>query len=132
MEPFQLPSEKEISHAYDQGKAAVVAMFYETFGKLGERIQKLEDQVAKNSNNSGKPPSSDGLKKKPKSLRHKSGKKSGGQPGHPGSTLKLVKQPDYIATHAVERCEHCQTNLKDVAARKYEKRQVFDVPPTRI
>jgi transposase len=132
MEPFRLPSEAEISEAYDKGKEAVVVLFYETFSKLADRIQRLEDQIAKNSNNSGKPPSSDGLKKKPKSLRHKSGKKSGGQPGHPGSTLKLVEHPDYVETYPVERCRYCQTSLKGIEARRHEKRQVFDVPPTKI
>jgi len=132
MEPFRLPNEQEIRTAYRQGEDAVVVLFYETFSKLAERVQKLEDQIAKNSNNSGKPPSSDGLKKKPKSLRHKSGKKSGGQPGHPGSTLKLVKQADYIETHRVEYCELCQASLKDVEASAYKKRQVFDVPPIRV
>jgi transposase len=132
MEPFRLPSEKDISTAYDQGKEAVVALFFETFSKLAERIQKLEDQIAKNSNNSGKPPSSDGLKKKPKSLRHKSGKKSGGQPGHEGSTLKWVEQPDHLEIHPVEGCPYCHTRLEAVEASGYEKRQVFDVPPTKV
>ena len=87
MEPLRLPSDEEIGAAYDDGKEAVIKLFHETLGKLAERIQRLEDQIAKNSGNSSKPPSSDGLKKKPKSLRQKSGKKSGGQPGHPGNTL---------------------------------------------
>jgi hypothetical protein len=101
MEPLQPPSEVEIKAAYDQGKEAVVALINATFRKMAERIQQLEDRVAKNSSNSGKPPSSDGLAKKPKSLRHKSGKKSGGQVGHPGSTQskplpinKTVVSPD--------------------------------------
>ena len=65
MEPIRLPSEEEISAVYDQGKEAVIALFYATFRKLVERMQALEDQLAKNSRNSSKPPSSDGLKKKP-------------------------------------------------------------------
>lgn len=132
MEAFHLPSEEEIGKAYDEGKEAVVLLFYETFSKLADRIQRLEDQIAKNSSNSGKPPSSDGLKKKSKSLRHKSGKRSGGQPGHPGSTLKMVKHPEHIETHPVEHCRYCQTSLKDVEVSGYEKRQVYDVPPTRV
>jgi hypothetical protein len=52
MEPFRLPSDEEISAAYDQGKEAVMALFHQTLGKLAERIQGLEDQVAKNSENS--------------------------------------------------------------------------------
>ena len=57
-----------------------------------EHIQALEDQLAKNSRNSGKPPSSDGLKKKPapKSLREKGQRKTGGQTGHQGETRKRV------------------------------------------
>ena len=132
MEPLQLPSEEEIKAAYDQGKESVVALFYGTFQKMAERIQQLEDRVAKDSSNSGKPPSSDGLAKKPKSLRYKSGKKSGGQPGHPGSTLKAVAHPDYIEVHAVKRCRHCEASLESVAASGCEKRQVFDVPPVQV
>lgn len=132
MEPLRLPNEEEIKAAYDQGQEAVVVLFYATFQKLAERIQQLEDQVAKNSNNSSKPPSSDGLAKKPKSLRHKSGKKSGGQPGHPGSTLKAVAHPDYITVYPVKRCHHCQASLESVIAVEYEKRQVFDVPPVQV
>lgn len=132
MEPLRIPTEAEIRAAYRESEDAVVQLFYETFGKIVERLQKLEDQVARNSGNSSKPPSSDGLKKKPKSLRHKSGKKSGGQPGHAGYTLKAVSQPDHIEVHRVKRCRHCQVNLEQVAAQDCEKRQVFDVPPVKV
>jgi len=132
MEPFRLPTENDIRSAYRQGEDAVIVLFYETFSKLADRVQRLEDQIAKNSNNSGKPPSSDGLKKKTKSLRHKSSKKSGGQPGHEGNTLKMVEHPDHIETHLVDRCQYCQTSLKGIEASGYEKRQLFDVPPTRV
>ena len=77
MEPIHLLTDDEISIAYDQGKEAVVKLFHETLGKLAEHIQRLEDQAAKNSSNSSKPPSSDGFKKKTQSLRKPSGKKSG-------------------------------------------------------
>src|SRR4030066_1303477 len=99
MEPVRLPSDEAIGAAYDQGKEAVIELFHQTLGKLAERIQRLEDQIAKNSGNSNKPPSSDGLKKKPQSLRQRSGKKSGGQPGHSGYTLKAVAKPDHIEVH---------------------------------
>jgi len=97
------------------------------------RIQALEDQLAKNSHNSGKPPSSDGLKKpQPKSLREKGKRANGGQKGHQGHTLEMVAQPDYIEVHTVEECPHCQADLAAVVAEAVEKRQVFDVPPLRL
>ena len=126
------PSEEEINNAYDAGREAVVVLIYDVFLKMSERMMKLEDQIAKNSGNSGKPPSSDGLGKKPKSLREKSNKKSGGQPGHAGSTLKAVEKPDYVEKHAVKRCEHCDANLEAVEAKRFEKHQVFDVPPSEV
>jgi transposase len=132
MEPIRLPSDEEIGAAYDQGKEAVIKLFHETISRLAERLQRIEDQLAKNSNNSGKPPSSDGLKKKTRSLRQPSGKKSGGQPGHPGHTLKAVAKPDQVELHCVKECRHCHTSLEGVAAQGHEKRQVFDVPPVRL
>ena len=99
-----------------------------------ENIQTLQDQLAKNSQNSSKPPVSDGLKKAPRtsSLREKSGKKNGGQEGHKGHTLKQVEKPDYTKVHPVTQCSHCHISLEDIAAEQYEKRQVFDIPPVRV
>ena len=79
MTRFVMPTREEIHEAYLQGEEAVVALIERTIGQLAARVQALENQVAKNSRNSSKPPSSDGLKKPaPRSLRKRSGKKSGG------------------------------------------------------
>ncbi|MCA9925825.1 MAG: IS66 family transposase, partial [Anaerolineales bacterium] len=96
-------------------------------------IQKLRDELAKNSRNSGKPSSSDGLKKpRTRSLRQKGQGPLGGQPGHKGNTLKMVDEPDDVIWHSVTNCPHCQTDLSDMEPVGYEKRQVFDVPPIRL
>jgi transposase len=126
------PTREDILAALQQGPEAVIGLF-ETqkaiIEQLLTRLQALEDQIAKNSGNSSKPPSSDGLKKKPKSLRQRSGKKSGGQAGHPGKTLKAVANPDHVEIHQVNRCSHCQASLEEVEVQRYEKRQEFDIPP---
>jgi transposase len=133
METMYLPTDEEIGKAYEQGQKAVIALFRATIGKLVARLQVLEDRVAKNSQNSGKPPSSDGLNKPaPKSLRKRHGRKSGGQPGHAGITLKAVTNPDHIKVCPVDQCQHCQASLRDVKAERHEKRQVFDLPPVRM
>ena len=132
MEPLRIPSEAEVRAAFREGEEAVVKLFFETLEKLAERMQRLEDQIAKDSGNSSKPPSSDGLKKQPQSLRQRSGKKSGGQPGHPGRTLKAVAKPEHVQVHRVQRCQHCQASLEEVAVQGYEKRQVFDLPPVQV
>ena len=133
MEPFQLPSDEEIGAAYDEGKEAVIALFRRTAGILASRIQALEDRVSKNSHNSGKPPSSDGLNKPvPKSQRKRHGKKSGGQPGHEGHSLKAVAHPEHVLLHPVKECRHCQRSLEAVEVAGVEKRQVFDLPPIQV
>lgn len=105
-------------------------------GQVSEQqalIQQLRDQLAKDSHNSGKPPSSDGPKKpKTKSLRQKGERPLGGQPGHQGGTLKMVAEPDHVEVHPVAVCPHCQTDLQAVEPVSHTQRQVFDLPPTRI
>ncbi len=96
------------------------------------RVQELEGQLAKDSHNSSKPPSSDGLRRKPKSLREKSGKKRGGQPGHPGHRVSLVATPDAVETHRPTHCHSCQQELPTDAPRWIERRQVQELPPIRL
>jgi transposase len=98
-----------------------------------QRVKLLEDQLAKNSRNSSKPPSTDGFKKPaPKSLRKKSARPSGGQPGHTGQTLAMVETPDRIEPHRVERCACCHRSLAHRPPEAIEKRQVHDLPHIRL
>ena len=72
-------------------------------------IQKLKEQLRKNSQNSSKPPSSDGYKKpRPVSNRETTGRKPGGQAGHKGHGMKMI-QPDVIedVVHIPEKCVGC-------------------------
>src|ERR1700679_3033109 len=110
----------------------------ELLASKDRRIAELEALVAEllrrvglDSTNSSKPPSSDGLKKKPRaprSLRGKSGKKSGGQEGHAGDTLRQVASPDLVVSHEACVCEHCRLPLDPKGAIGVEKRQVFALP----
>ena len=96
-------------------------------------VQKLRGQIAKDSRNSSKPPSSDGLAHKPKSLRKPSGKKPGGQPGHRGQQVRLVETPDAVVVHCPQRCAACQQPLPEEAAGwMIEWRQVHELPSVRL
>jgi transposase len=95
-------------------------------------IAELQARLAADSHNSNKPPSSDGFRKppKPKSLRQQSGKKSGGQPGHPGSNLTRSDHPDRVVVHAPPKiCDACDAFLPEPILA--EARQVFDLPEIR-
>ncbi|MBU4261749.1 MAG: IS66 family transposase [Proteobacteria bacterium] len=94
----------------------------------------LQERLAVTSRNSSKPPSQDGyVKPKPKSLRGKTGKKSGGQPSHLGATLKPVEKPDRIKVHPLSICPcGCGGDLSEQAVLRYESRQVFDLPPQKL
>ena len=127
---------------YDQGPDAVFALIHafqhqiavsqEQSAALSARIKVLEDRLATDSHNSSKPPSSDALAKKPVSLRAPSGRKAGGQKGHPGRTLLFCDSPDQIILHAPERCAACGSGLAGVEAAHTQSRQVVDVPPLAL
>lgn len=135
-------SEKEILKIYAEGINSVISLIKELSAKidtlteenkkLSERVQSLENQTNTNSKNSSKPPSSDGLKKKTKSLRKPSGKRPGGQPGHKGSTLNQVEDPDEIIEHIIDKCSKCGASLEDVPVERYIIRQVIDLPEIKV
>lgn len=104
-----------------------------TIGQLRARIDELERRLGLNSANSGKPPSSDGLKtptrQRTMSLRESSNRKPGGQPGHPGETLRQVSDPTFVVDHYPRACQGCGWPLPSETSTDYQARQVFDLPP---
>ena len=92
----------------------------------------LKRKLGLDSSTSSKPPSSDGLRKKPVSLREPSAKSGGGQEGHKGDTLKRVAEPDRVVTHEAGACRHCGAGLTRAMAHQAERRQVFDLPAKLI
>ena len=133
------PSRERLEQLYQESLALIEALRQQVAG-LQEQIaaqqaliQQLQDQLAKDSHNSGKPPSSDGLKKgRRKSLRKSGQRPRGGQRGHKGRTLLQVAEPEHVVVHGLAGCPQCQTELTDVAVEGHVKRQVFDIPPASI
>ncbi len=99
---------------------------------LTEQVQALQARLEKDSHNSHLPPSTDRFKRQSRSLRKKSGTQSGGQHGHQGQSLQLSETPDEVIKHPVERCTHCQHDVREVASLRQERRQVIDLPPRRL
>ena len=115
----------------DEQSRLEIAQLREQVASLTAIVQELQARLAKDSNNSSKPPSSDGLRKKPapKSQRpSNTGKRSGGQPGHRGTTLRMQDAPDHTVDLAPGACTGCGASLSDVPADGFERRQVFDLP----
>lgn len=118
-------------HAFVAELRAQNAMLLAQNGALVARVAELERQLGLNSGNSGKPPSSDGLKKQParvRSLREPSGKTTGGQKGHPGKTLSRTETPDATVDHFPPTCGGCGAALSEAMATGHTARQVFDLP----
>lgn len=146
---------EETLTAYRQGADAVVELVERLVTTLAEQVEsvvarvtvleaenaalrveneELRGRLGTDSHNSSKPPSSDGpgSKPHPKSRRERSGRKSGGQPGHVGQTLRQVETPDVIAVHPPIECRGCGQRLDEAAVVRRERRQVLDLPPVRV
>jgi transposase len=128
----ELPDLSQLSHSQ---KDDLIRLLWSMIQGQAKQIAALQLQVAevqsrlnKNSRNSSKPPSSDGLNKPaPKSLRVAGENTTGGQKGHPGRTLSQVTEPDKVVVHDVpDQCQSCDRKLP--FSYVSETRQVFDLP----
>ena len=110
----------------------IIMVFQEQVQTLTKRVAELEEQIKKNSRNSSKPPSSDGpAKPRTKSLRKQSQKKTGGQQGHKGHTLKKVNDPENTIVLPLGSCS-CSNDLSSEPVTGYDCRQVFELPKPKL
>lgn len=129
---------QDIYDLYEQGPEAVADVFEQLLKKVEQfeqRIKELEERLNKNSKNSDKPPSSDGLRKrspKPKPIRGKKKRKQGGQSGHQGTTLKMSDHVDEVIQYESNICQNCGHDLRDIEGQIGRKKQVVDIPPPQI
>jgi len=122
----------EVEAMSEEAKVELILALEARLSALEPRVRELETRLGLNSRNSSKPPSSDGpAKPAVKSLREKSGRSPGGQPGHEGTTLRQVATPDRIEKHAPHRCA-CGCDLAGQTVTRVERYQVFDLPEPRM
>ncbi len=113
-----------------------LAVIKQALARANERIEALEAENAElrrrlgqSPRNSDMPPSAQGLgKPAPKSLRARTGRRAGGQDGHPGRTLTQVAVPDETVVHEPAVCGGCGDSLGDAAVVAVRRRQVFEIP----
>jgi len=139
---MQRPTQEELRAIYDLGPDATIAFIETLFDQLcslseevaalKNRLKTLEDEFAKDSHNSSKPPSSDRMKKRTKFLRQSGQNPVGGQKGHKGHTLKRVANPDKTEILPAPAQCRCGQGLDQTGVENYESRQIFDIPPVQI
>jgi transposase len=106
--------------------------------QLTARVEELEAELGRNSQNSGKPPSSDSVTEraaqnaKRRSQRRPSPRKPGKQPGSEGKHLARVEHPDHVAVHRPQACGGCGAGLDSGIVVGWSSRQVFDLPEVRL
>ena len=122
---------EQLKRLDEESLVELILVLQQQMAAQQELIQKLQDQLAKDSHNSGKPPSSDGLKKgRQKSLRRAGQRPRGGQRGHKGRTLMQVAEPDHVIL--LGDCPHCQTKLAAEAAEKQVKNSTSRPPAFEV
>ena len=126
--PNELPNLSSLSH---EQKDEIICMLFPLIAevrRLSARVAELEARLSKDSHNSSKPPSSDGLAKKSSSPSVPSGKKPGGQPGRAGKTLERSARVDTIINHLLPQHCTCGASLSGADTLLCERRQVIDIP----
>ena len=117
---------EELKRIVDMQAKQINALIKEN-ARFKQRLDKLETR--KNSSNSSIPPSKDENRpKRTNSLREKSDKKVGGQPGHKGKTLEMTAHPDVVVDHHACCCPACGNDISELPFEISSKRQVIEIP----
>jgi transposase len=133
-----VPSAEELERLPHAQLAALLAGAYGVIGQLRARVEELERQARRDSSTSSRPPSSDSpYKKKPRdrSLRERGKRPPGKQPGEPGTTMRLVDDPDERVEYSPACCRGCGAGLAGEPALYQRRHQVTDIappPPPRV
>jgi transposase len=127
-----LPSAEELAGLPHEELAVRLAGAYQVIAGLTARVEALERRAGKDSSTSSRPPSSDNpYKKKPgdRSLREKGKRAPGKQPGEPGTTMRLVDEPDHRFWYPPAECRECGTGLAGAPVFAQRRHQVTDILP---
>ena len=126
------PTQIELNQMSHAEKDALILMLFDLLEHLEKRLQIVEQKTEKNSQNSSKPPSSDGLKKAPAQPRNRGEKPVGGQKGHKGQTLEMTEQPDVIEYCLPQGDCECGLSIEQSIGEWVERRQQSDIPKPKI
>jgi transposase len=126
-----VPSADELAVLPHDELAARLAEAYRVIAGLTARVELLERRAGRDSSTSAKPPSTDSPYKKPRdrSLRERGRRRPGKQPGEPGTTMKLVDDPDHRLWVPPASCRECGTDLADAPVIAQRRHQVTDIQP---
>ena len=128
----ELPDLSRLTHDQKDDLIRMLFALIEQVRQLTARVAELEARLSKDSHNSSKPPSRDGLTKKTRSLRVSSVAKPGGQFGRVGKTLKRSNAVDVVIEYPLpQHCNACGIPLMAADAVVDKRRQVFDIPVAR-
>lgn len=106
----------------------------QTILDLQAQVKLLEEEIrllknGRNSNTSSTPPSQDIGRINIKNLREPSTRKTGGQQGHEGTTLKMKEKPDSVIEYRPYFCKHCGEELANGEATLASRKQEIELPP---
>ncbi|MEI7995197.1 MAG: DUF6444 domain-containing protein [Methylococcaceae bacterium] len=128
MKTLSRPSQAELDAMSHAEKDALIAKLFDWLEQLEARLEQLENKTVKNSRNSSKPPSTDGLRKGAAEPRQRGERSNGGQKGHTGTTRLMIDNPDVIEELTPSGHCVCGAELATQPAVFKERRQQIDIP----